>query len=255
MSGYAQEAFSEKDDKENIVATLDLAISQEKNIDHIFSDKIRDNIIKYKEKDQLISDDFLITSLPKNSALEQIMLRGDLYNNLSPIAKSELDILETTYKITEVNNYIVLDDTEKRIELEKEFEKVKNKQSSKEFQEFLKDYLDLLEMVRIARNGLITTLELEKDYLSGSLTLEEYNKEIKESRKMFQGYFENLQKGKFKDYLDSVELKDEGYFVYIDFIFTYVGEGHPYKPNVQERLIDMYRELKLNIEYKLKYDF
>ncbi|MFF2588841.1 hypothetical protein ACFVSS_13220 [Peribacillus butanolivorans] len=129
LSGYAQEAFKEKDDKENLIATIDLALAQEDNRNDRIEDKLAEIILKVKEKDEIFLDDIKV-SLPKNNALEQIINKGDLYNRLSPDGRS-------TFSFSfNFNPEISLNDAEIQKELKEEFERVKSKQRSKEFEKF-----------------------------------------------------------------------------------------------------------------------
>ncbi|MFD4820154.1 hypothetical protein [Peribacillus butanolivorans] len=226
LSGYTQEAFKEKDDKENLISTIDLALAQEDNRYETIEDKMEKIILKVKEKDEIFLDDIKI-SLPKNNALEQIINKGDFYNRLSPDGRSAFSF-DFNFNPSEIS----LNDTKKQNELKEEFERVKNKQSSKEFEKFAKNYFDSLNLALLEEYMVITVLELEKKYLTESLTQSEYEQALDEKREELMEYMENFKDITYDRYLDSVTRTERGYFTSNPIFTTY----NPHVPSIHERI-------------------
>ncbi|MFS0604924.1 hypothetical protein [Peribacillus frigoritolerans] len=226
LSGYAQEAFKEKDDKENLIATIDLALAQEDNRNDKIEDKLTEIILKVKEKDEIFLDDIKV-SLPKNNALEQIINKGDLYNRLSPDGRSTFSF-SFNFNPSEIS----LNDAEIQKELKEEFERVKSKQRSKEFEKFTKNYFDALNLALLEEYLVITVLELEKKYLTDSLTQTEYEQALDEKREEYMDYMENLKDITYDRYLESVTRTEDGYFTSNPIFMRY----HPHVPSIHERI-------------------
>jgi hypothetical protein len=237
LSGYTQEAFKEKDDKENLISTIDLALAQEENLDYEIDSKWKEVIKKVKEEDEIFLEDIKISRV-KNTALEQIINNGDFYNRLSTDARNLINF-DSTERLLNQKVY--------QVDLEKEFEKVKNKQSSKEFHEFVETYCMALNGAKLEIFSLITLLELEKKSLSGSLTQSEYQDAYNEKLDDYGDYVENLENMKYKDYLESVTKVEHGGYFYSNPIFQTSGGTHV--PTLQERFLgfDTYWKFKYHM--------
>lgn len=236
LSGYTQEAFKEKDDKENLISTIELALAQEENLDDTIDSKLEDIIKKIQEKDEIFLEDIEI-SRTKNTALEQLINNGDLYNRLSPDARNLISFDSTERML---NQKVI------QIDLDKEFEKVKNKQNSKEFRDFVRGYCFILNYAKIEIFSLISLLELEKKSLSGSLTQSEYQKAYKEKMDDYEDYIKNLSEMTYYDYLETVSEAEHGYFISNPVFQT---SGSRYVPSIQERFLgfDTYYKFKLHM--------
>ncbi|MGE7609671.1 hypothetical protein ACQKML_24165 [Peribacillus frigoritolerans] len=237
LSGYTQEAFKEKDDKESLISTIDLALAQEENLDYEIDSKFEEVILKVKEEDEIFLEDIKFSRY-KNTALEQIINNGDFYNRLS----------------TEARNLINFDSTERlinqefyQLELEKEFEKVKDKQSSKEFHEFVEGYSMALNGTKLEIFTITTLLELEKKSLSGSLTQSEYQNAYNEKFDEYEDYVENLSNMKYKDYLETVTKAEHGGYFISNPVFQTSGSRRV--PTLQERFLgfDTYLKFKFHM--------
>ncbi|MFD4932129.1 hypothetical protein ACFWMS_25200 [Peribacillus butanolivorans] len=236
LSGYTQEAFKEKDEKENLISTIDLALAQEENLDYEMDSKWHDVIEKVKEEDEIILEDIEISKV-KNTALEQIINNGDFYNRLSPDARDLINF-DSTERLLNQKVY--------QVDIEKEFEKVKNKQSSKEFHEFVESYSMALNMAKLEIFRIITLLELEKKSLSGSLNQSEYQEAYKEKLDDYEDYMENFANVTYDDYLESVTKTEHGYLLSNP---VFQDSGSRYVPSLQERFLgfDTYFKFKLHM--------
>lgn len=237
LSGYTQEAFKEKDDKENLISTIDLALAQEENLDDEIDSKLEEIIKKVQEKDEIFLEDIKISRY-KNTALEQIINNGAFYNRLSTDARSLINF-DSTERLLNQEFY--------QIELEKEFEKVKNKPSSKEFHEFVEGYSMSLNFAKLEIFTITTLLELEKKSLSGSLTQSEYQNAYNEKFDEYEDYVENLSNMKYKDYLETVTKAEHGGYFISNPVFQTSGSRRV--PTLQERFLgfDTYLKFKFHM--------
>ncbi|PGZ93953.1 hypothetical protein COE53_04325 [Bacillus sp. AFS029533] len=224
LSTYTQEAFNEKDQNNNLIGALDLAIVQADNINDTYNDQIRNILLKLKEKDKITLEDITIDSLPSNDALEEIIKNGELYNNLSPIAINDMGFLDMDLQVKKLNNAFGDSDSEQQKGFTEAFEQVKNKQSENDFKDFIKFYIDILYYVQINQKELIYIMENEKAFLSKTINQQEYLERVDEGREEFQQYSERLEKTTLTSYLESIQKHEYG-VTYSDPVFVHFGEG------------------------------
>ncbi|MFF2588839.1 hypothetical protein ACFVSS_13210 [Peribacillus butanolivorans] len=75
-------------------------------------------------------------------------------------------------------------------------------------------------------------MELEKKYLTDSLTQTEYEQALDEKREEYMDYMENLKDITYDRYLESVTKTEDGYFTSNPIFIRY----HPHVPSIHERI-------------------
>ncbi|MFB7138910.1 hypothetical protein ACFCYN_04520 [Gottfriedia sp. NPDC056225] len=233
LSAYAQGAFNEKHNKSNLISTLDIAIENASTNSSTLDSQIRDILYRVKEKEEITPSDVLESSI-KNNALEQILIDGELNNSLSQIGKERLS---DSYW----DSLNILLDSDAQTELRNKYEKVKNKKNDKDYQEYIKSCLDLLEIEKISQIGISEFLEIEKQYQNKSINEKEYEDRLTEFWERFNGYSKNINKTTFKDYLDI--LPDDDHTLYIDPITITMVESS-YEKSLKERLENNHNNIK-----------
>ncbi|WP_416045816.1 hypothetical protein [Priestia megaterium] len=256
LSGYAQEIFKEKEDKDKLVDSLNIAIYSEKQIRDKLSDKQTEIKSALLMKQKILYSDFFIKALPENKTLEQILTKRDSYNIFSPMTQNDYgmnykDPRDNRLKALEVLD--ALDTHDIKIVSYSSINPDNKKKYKENSQEYERNYksIAMLMLLKydyslIQEKVLIDLLEIEKQYQKGSISANEYRNLYEEEQEDFKQYLDNIKKIPYENYVDNTldgsEFHDSG------ILFT----THKVPLTIQEKIIKRYELTKSGYQIKWK---
>ncbi|WP_330502668.1 hypothetical protein V2I71_12735 [Peribacillus frigoritolerans] len=261
LSMYAQEAFSNKEYKEKLITSLELALAAENNNINQINNERNELLITLENNDELTIDIFDSLQLikKKNEVLEYIVNNAELYNKLSPMAQEQF-----THVVLEYNNMQEelsidnLSDFEDLEILKKDLKEANNTKKSYNEMAFL--MLTIYSGTEVNREFIIEHLKLEKDYISGAISLEEYSKELEIQMRILSESLDIIgRETKLKDYLDAFTIEEKSggtVIIYKDHINNRVDVKTKYPDGIEvfkDSLLDKLKDEYVNIKYEIQW--